>query len=566
VNVKIKTKLVGGFMISAMIVAIVGAIGWYGTSRIIGSLQNVGENRIPAALAMGKIYQSATAIRVCETCLINRRLLDPAFRKQQYDIIDKSYSNADDAIKIYAALPKDPEEQSMWNELSNDWKSWKEIQMGIVDGQHEKDQLLAAGLDKDDPKVADLDAKILGIWKGAREKFLVAEGSLTKLIDFVEKQSMATVHNGEKLASSVVMMIIVGLLAGIVISLTMGLVIANSIVKPVYQVVDMIKDIAQGEGDLTKRLHVSCRDEICELATWFNTFVDKLHDIISQVAYNTEQLASAATEISSSAEQLSTGAKEQTNQTSQVSAAVEEMTATIVESAKNTAEASEKAKSAAEISQEGSRHAADTSNGMKEIVNSSNVTAKNIEGLAIKATAIGEIIKVIDDIADQTNLLALNAAIEAARAGEQGRGFAVVADEVRKLAERTTKATKEVAETIKGIQVDVSVTNNQITDSQKYVSVGRELVDKTNNSLTEIYSSIETVQEMMRQLATASEEQSAAAEQIAKSIESVNRITKESAAGTEQAASASEQLNRQAEELRKLVGGFKLRKHESVGV
>ncbi|NLI16431.1 MAG: methyl-accepting chemotaxis protein, partial [candidate division Zixibacteria bacterium] len=345
----------------------------------------------------------------------------------------------------------------------------------------------------------------------------------------------------------------------------LGWVLANSIIKPLHKMVEMIKDIAQGEGDLTKRLEGNDHDEIGELANWFNTFVDKLHDIISQVAFNTEQLASAANEISSSAEELSAGAKEQTNQTAQVSAAVEEMTATIVESSRNTAEAAEKAKGAAAKSQEGSKLASETSNGMNEIVESSNTTAKNIEGLAEKATAIGEIIKVIDDIADQTNLLALNAAIEAARAGEQGRGFAVVADEVRKLAERTTKATKEVAETIKGIQADVANTNAQIADSQKYVLAGRELVEKTNHSLNEIYQSIETVQEMMRQLATASEQQSAAAEQISKSIENVNRITKESAAGTEQAASASEELNRQAEELRKLVGGFKLRKKEMAG-
>jgi methyl-accepting chemotaxis protein len=354
---------------------------------------------------------------------------------------------------------------------------------------------------------------------------------------------------------------VLSLIAGLVL----GVVISRMITKPINTVVTMLKDIAQGEGDLTKRLEISSKDEIGDLAHWFNTFINKLHDIISQVAANTEQLASAATEISSSAEELSAGAKEQTNQSAQVSAAIEEMSATIVEASKNTGEAANRAKDAATKSQEGSRLAQDTSRGMDEIVNSASITAKNVEGLAEKATAIGEIIKVIDDIADQTNLLALNAAIEAARAGEQGRGFAVVADEVRKLAERTTKATKEVAETIKGIQTDVNGANAQMADAQKFVLSGKELVVKTNGSLTEIFSAVETVQEMMRQLATTSEEQSAAAEQISKNVENVNRITKESAAGTEQAASASEQLNRQAEELRKLVGGFKLRRKETVG-
>jgi len=371
-------------------------------------------------------------------------------------------------------------------------------------------------------------------------------------------------HAAAQSSSSITINLVITVIS-LVLGLALAIFITRSITKPTNKVVEMLKDIAQGEGDLTKRLDINSRDELGDLAKWYNTFIDKLHDIIAQVASNTEQLASAATEISSSAEELSAGVREQTNQTAQVSTAVEEMTATIVETSKNTGDAAEKAKAAASKSQEGSRLAEDTSRGMDEIVQASSVTTRNVEGLAEKATAIGEIIKVIDDIADQTNLLALNAAIEAARAGEQGRGFAVVADEVRKLAERTTKATKEVAETIKGIQADVTAANSQMVESQKIVNKGKKLVQKTNGSLTEIFSAIEAVQEMMRQIATASEEQSAVAEQISKSVENVDRITKESATGSEQAAAAAEQLNRQAEELRHLVGGFRLRKQVGAG-
>lgn len=227
------------------------------------------------------------------------------------------------------------------------------------------------------------------------------------------------------------------------------------------------------------------------------------------------------------------------------------MAATILENSKNTGDAAEKSKEASSIAQSGGQLAEDASRGMDEIVNAANTVTQSVTELSEKATAIGEIIEVIDDIADQTNLLALNAAIEAARAGEQGRGFAVVADEVRKLAERTTKATQEVAETIKGIQANVGSANIQMEEAGQAVGRGKNLVGKTNNSLNEIYGAVEAVQEMMRQIATASEEQSSAAEEISKSVENVDRITKKTATG-------AEQLSRQGEELKQVVGQFKM--------
>jgi methyl-accepting chemotaxis protein len=565
VSLKIKTKLLGGFLLIAVVVAVVGMVGWFGASRISGSVTVIGEQCMPAVASIQKIIEAQTAVLLGDRALVNPLVIDLKIRDAQYAFVENAIKNATDAWKVYEPLPKSREEETVWKEFGGQWKDFLDKHRVVIGMSNEKDRMLSSGIKPSDPQMLELDARNYAASLETRQFYLTGRASLEKIAKINDEQATTSVKDGKSTASSVVTLIISCLAIGIILAVVLGLIIANSITKPVNKVVEMIKDVAQGEGDLTKRLEVSSKDEIGELATWFNTFIEKLHDIISQVAANTEQLASAANEISSSAEQLSAGAKEQTNQSSQVSAAIEEMTATIVESSKNTGEAAEKAKGAAARSQEGSRLAEDTSRGMDEIVSSTSITAKNVEGLAEKATAIGEIIKVIDDIADQTNLLALNAAIEAARAGEQGRGFAVVADEVRKLAERTTKATKEVAETIKGIQADVSGANSQMSDAQKFVLSGKELVEKTNASLTEIFNSVETVQEMMRQLATASEEQSAAAEQISKSIENVNRITKESAAGTEQAATASEQLNRQAEELRKLVGGFKLRRKESVG-
>jgi methyl-accepting chemotaxis protein len=236
------------------------------------------------------------------------------------------------------------------------------------------------------------------------------------------------------------------------------------------------------------------------------------------------------------------------------------MTATIVESSKNAGEATEASSNANNTAGEGGRVVSDTISGMQRIASVVRESADSIAKLAKSADQIGEIIGVIDDIADQTNLLALNAAIEAARAGEQGRGFAVVADEVRKLAERTGKATGEITEMIKGIQKETSDAVESMESGIKEVDSGRELADKAGNSLNEIVNMSQQVMDMIQQIATASEEQSAAAEQISKNVESISSITRQTATGAEQSASAAEEMNRQAEGLREMVNRFRLYK------
>jgi methyl-accepting chemotaxis protein len=326
--------------------------------------------------------------------------------------------------------------------------------------------------------------------------------------------------------------------------------------KPVRSLVESAERI--GSGDLTVSLNYVVKDEIGQLYGAMAQMTDKLKVMIAGVLESTHSVADAAGQISTSTEQMAAGTQEQTSQAGEVASAVEEMTKTIIENSRNASSAAETAKNAREAAEKGGTIVAETVSGMKTIADVVKVSAETVQELGKSSQQIGDIIGVIDDIADQTNLLALNAAIEAARAGEQGRGFAVVADEVRKLAERTTKATKEIASMIKKIQVDTEGAVASMEEGTKRVDDGIKLADRAGASLEEIVQISQRVTDMISQIAAASEQQSSASEQISKNVDAISAVTGETASGTQQIARAAEDLSRLTEELQAYVAKFRL--------
>jgi len=349
-----------------------------------------------------------------------------------------------------------------------------------------------------------------------------------------------------------------------VIFLTIAvLFITGTISRPVNNIVNMLKEIAEGEGDLTKKLNVSTKDEIGELAGWFNTFVDRVRSIVARVRENAGEVERTAHEMSVTSSEFANGIENQTAQLNEVVVSIQQMTTAIVENSKNAVQTAKVAGEASSKANEGAASMLDTKQNMDNIVETAIKTGDVINSLTNRAGQIEEIIQVINDIADQTNLLALNAAIEAARAGEQGRGFAVVADEVRKLAERTTKATAEVGSTIKAIQDDTKQVSESMQEVNRVVDSGKKATQKTEQVLNEITSAVTQAMDMINQIAAATEQMSTGAEQISKNINGISHIVNESKNGAVEIASAVEKLNRQSEILFGLVNTFKINDDET---
>ncbi|MEM3553642.1 MAG: methyl-accepting chemotaxis protein [Candidatus Bathyarchaeia archaeon] len=333
-----------------------------------------------------------------------------------------------------------------------------------------------------------------------------------------------------------------------------SLMISKSIKKPVETLREGLQKVAK--GDLTVELNVSSKDELALISNSVNDAISSIRTLIGETKRVSSALARSSENLSSATEQISRTFKLQSERVSQIATAVEETGQSVTEIARNASKIADLSVQTLDVAKEGKETTFSTANEIKVVADSVSELSKTVKELGEQSSKIGEIVTVIRDIADQTNLLALNAAIEAARAGEQGRGFAVVADEVRKLAERTSKATEEIAEMIRAVQEKVLDAQSSMDDATKKVEIGVEMSEKASRLLEQISLKAGELQSMIHQIASATEEISSVMDQATRDVVQIADSAKETSDSLDQSARIASEIAKLGKELERAIGGF----------
>ncbi|MCF1263261.1 methyl-accepting chemotaxis protein [Pseudomonas aeruginosa] len=332
---------------------------------------------------------------------------------------------------------------------------------------------------------------------------------------------------------------------------------ARGVTRPILGVAHMLRDIASGEGDLTQRLPHTGRDELGELAGWFNRFLDKLQPIIRDVKVSVRDARSTADQSAAISSQTSAGMQQQFREIDQVATASHEMTATARDVARSAAQAADAARGADQATRDGLALIDRTTQSIDSLAANLTSAMGQVEQLASSSEEIGSVLEVIRAIAEQTNLLALNAAIEAARAGDAGRGFAVVADEVRNLARRTQDSVEQIRGVIEGLQQGTRDVVDAMHGSHRQAQGSVEQVDEAVAALQRIGEAVTVINDMNLQIASAAEEQSSVAEEINRNVAAIRDVTESLSSQAEESAQVSQSLNRLANHQQGLMEQFK---------
>ncbi|MGE4268648.1 MAG: methyl-accepting chemotaxis protein [Deferribacterales bacterium] len=542
-NLSIRTKINLGLGTLMLMLFICGVIGHFGLTKINNTQASIFTVRLPSMDYLIEADRDLHQLLLAERALTITPLDSPDY-KGFLESYNENMGQVLTRFGKYEALSRTDKTAAIIDKFHTDYDQWQASSQQVL-------KLISENTDESRQQASALSyGETSKLFDTMRENI----NTLTEinLKDAEEEHDAANITFTTS-KYSFISVIIFGMVVGAAVSFKLGSVIVRSI----KQTVTMLKDISEGEGDLTKKLPVTSQDEVGDLARHFNAFVNKLRDIINTVKQNSESIASGNAELAATSDKLAQNFQEQTMQLSAVASATEEMSTSAAEVVHSVQDVTEKAEQANSFIHDGRQMLLDAVSSVMSIKGEVANLGNTIGQLSNSSGEIGNILNVINDIADQTNLLALNAAIEAARAGEHGRGFAVVADEVRKLAERSQKAIKEIEGIIVNLQKESAVASDNMQEASKKVEAGVVVIRNTESMFENIVSSVDTITNASRHIETAVSEQVQAIHNINGNTQVLSNGVEQSNLSVTEVSNTVTDLQKQTEDLSMLVRRFR---------
>ena len=535
-NLNIAPRAFLGFAFIALLVIVLGVFAVNRMSIIRQASIDMDVTQLPSVTHLSVVTENVLRLRILSfRVLVNR---EPTGLQEAQTRINVLVDKVRNAQASYAALPAGTEERALYQTFVTTLDNYLQAQSQMLELSRQ---------DKLDEMRALINSRIKDGTDQMGEQ-------LNKLIAMnAADAKAASIQAGKYYDSAITGIIIVAVVAALA-TVLLAWLLTRSIVTPLNRAVEAARTIAG--GNLSKRIEVDGKDEPARLLEALAAMQTNLRKTIEQIAGSATQLGAAAEELSAVTEEASRGLQQQNNEIEQAATAVNEMTAAVEEVARNAVSTSEASNQSTHAAREGRDQVVKTVDAIQTMTHDVQNTSHMIEGLAAQGRDIGKVLDVIRAIAEQTNLLALNAAIEAARAGEAGRGFAVVADEVRALAHRTAQSTQEIEKMVAGIQNGTGEAVSSMQQSNQRTQSTLELARAAGVALEQITQSIHQINERNLVIASASEEQAQVSREVDRNLVNIRDLATQSAAGANQTSAATHELSRLAVDLNAIVARF----------
>ncbi|MBX8474992.1 methyl-accepting chemotaxis protein [Pseudomonas cichorii] len=537
-NMNIAPRAFLGFAVIGTLMLILGIFALSQMSKIRVATETLAENSVPSIKSLDRFAEVSIRLRVLSYRLLVNR--EPDIQQKTIDLLAMRNKQIGEAQAIYEKLIGDPKEQALYNQYVQLLGQYRQLEerMKVLTRANRIDELQDL-LNNEMLSNSDQMNVVLG-----------------KLVDINTEQLNDTKKQAAQEYASAFNLVIGLLIAATLLTILFAWLLTKSITRPISAALHAAETIA--EGNLTRPIEVDGSDEAGRLLLAMQTMQGKLRDTLQRISGSATQLASAAEELNAVTDESARGLAQQNNEIEQAATAVNEMTSAVEEVARNATSTSEASKSATSSAGDGRDLVVETVNAIERMSGDVQSTAELISNLAEESRDIGKVLDVIRGLADQTNLLALNAAIEAARAGEAGRGFAVVADEVRALAHRTQQSTSEIERMIGSIQGGTEQAVNSMRNSTERAESTLSIAKGAGLALETIHTAVEEINERNLVIASAAEEQAQVAREVDRNLVNIRDLSAQSTTGANQTTAASNELSRLAVDLNSMVSRFSL--------